>query len=73
MSKLPVISGRKCVKALEKLGFYVKRRQGPHVILRRDEPFSQIVVPQHNVLDKGTLRGILRHADVSVNAFIKVI
>lgn len=28
MSKLPRISGRACVKALEKAGFYFKRQEG---------------------------------------------
>jgi predicted RNA binding protein YcfA (HicA-like mRNA interferase family) len=27
MSKLPVISGRECIKALEKAGFYFKRQE----------------------------------------------
>ncbi|MGL5035922.1 MAG: type II toxin-antitoxin system HicA family toxin, partial [Microcystaceae cyanobacterium] len=38
MSKIPNISGKKCVKALEKIGFYHKRRESSHVILRRDNP-----------------------------------
>jgi len=45
MSKLPRISGRECVKALAKAGFYLKRREGSHIILRRDDPFAQIVIP----------------------------
>ena len=36
MSRLPVISGRDCVKALEKTGFHLKRQEGSHLILRRD-------------------------------------
>lgn len=56
MSKLPIISGRKCVKALEKIGFYFKRQEGSHIILRRDNPFAQVVVPDHKELDRGTLR-----------------
>lgn len=39
MSGLPQISGKDCVKALAKAGFYVKRQQGSHMILRRDDPF----------------------------------
>jgi hypothetical protein len=41
MSKLPVLSGEKCIKALGKAGFYLKRQEGSHVTLRRDEPFCQ--------------------------------
>jgi len=33
MSKLPVISGQKCVDALSKIGFVVRVQQGSHIIL----------------------------------------
>ncbi|RLA97027.1 MAG: hypothetical protein DRG32_04295 [Deltaproteobacteria bacterium] len=51
MSELPKISGRECVKALAKAGFYLKRQHGSHMILRRDVPFAQVVVPNHKELD----------------------
>lgn len=70
MSKVPVVSGRKCIKTLEKAGFYFKRQEGSHVTLRRDDPFSQLVVPLHKELDRGTLRAIIRQADLSVDEFI---
>ncbi len=52
MSKIPALSGEKCIKALEKAGFYFKRQEGNHVTLRRDKPFCQLVVPLHKELDK---------------------
>lgn len=73
MSKLPSISGRDCVKALQKVGFYQKRRESSHIILRRDDPFAQVVVPDHQKLAKGTLRAILRDADLSVEEFIALL
>lgn len=73
MSKLPVISGRKCVRALERAGFYLKRQTGSHLILRRDEPFAQVVVPDHKVLDRGTLRAIIRQAGLSVDEFVSLL
>lgn len=73
MSKLPVISGKDCIKALEKFGFYIKRQEGSHILLRKDNPFCQLVVPNHKTLDRGTLRAIIRQADLSVEAFIKVL
>jgi len=73
MSKLPVLSGKKCIKALEKVGFYFKRQEGSHVTIRRDEPFCQLVVPLHEELDRGTLRAIIRQAELSVNEFIKLL
>jgi len=65
MNKLPRISGRECVAALLKLGFYSKRQHGSHIILRRDSPFAQAVVPDHSELDTGTLRSILRQAGIT--------
>ena len=73
MSKLPVLSGGKCIKASEKAGFYFKRQEGSHVTLRRDEPFSQLVVLLHKELDRGTLRVIIRQAGLSANEFIKLL
>jgi len=73
MSKLPSISGKNCVKALQKVGFYLKRRESSHVILRRDNPFTQVVVPDHQELAKGTLRAILRDVDLSVEEFIRLL
>jgi predicted RNA binding protein YcfA (HicA-like mRNA interferase family) len=70
MSKLPIISGQECIKALGKVGFYILRQRGSHIILRRDEPFSEVVVPNHQELDKGTLRAIIRQVGLSVDEFI---
>jgi predicted RNA binding protein YcfA (HicA-like mRNA interferase family) len=73
MTKLPRISGRDCVSALLKLGFQIKRQHGSHIILRRDTPFAQVVVPDHSELDIGTLRSILRQAAISPDEFVSLL
>jgi len=73
MSSLPRISGRECLKALLKVGFVLKRQHGSHMILRREDPFSQLVVPDHHELDRGTLRDIIRQANISVEEFTKLL
>jgi predicted RNA binding protein YcfA (HicA-like mRNA interferase family) len=73
MSKLPRISGRECVRALERAGFCVKRQHGSHVILRLDDPFTQVVVPDHRELDRGTLRAIIRQAGLSVDELVELL
>ncbi|MGB3650523.1 MAG: type II toxin-antitoxin system HicA family toxin [Rivularia sp. (in: cyanobacteria)] len=73
MSKLPSISGKECIKALEKIGFYQKRRESSHIIMRRDDPFSQVVVPEHDRIAKGTLRAIIRDIDLTVVEFIALL
>ena len=57
--QLPQVSGADGVRALQKLGFTVRRQHGSHIILRRDNLFAQTVVPNHRQLNRGTLRAIL--------------
>ena len=64
MNKLPRFSGRDFVKALGKVGY---------MGLRRDQPFAQVVVPDHKELDRGTLRAILRGAGVAIEEFIALV
>ena len=73
MSKLPNISGKKCIDALRKNGFIVKRQKGSHIVLRRENPYSQVVVPNHKMLDRGTLRAIIRQSDLSISEFLKLL
>lgn len=69
MNELPRVSRRECIRALERVGFVVKRQSGSHIVLRRDDPFAQVVVPDHKELDRGTLRAIIRQAGLSVAEF----
>lgn len=69
MSKLPRISSRECVNALAKAGFHVERQTGSHIIMIRENPYAQTVVPQRRELDTGTLRSIIRQAGMSVDEF----
>ncbi|HNS03668.1 MAG TPA: type II toxin-antitoxin system HicA family toxin [Anaerolineae bacterium] len=73
MSKLPELSGRDCAQALTRVGFYFKRQTGSHMVLRRDDPFAQVVVPDHRVLDRGTLRAIIRQSGLSVGEFLELL
>jgi len=52
-------------------GFHVVRQRGSHVILRKDagDETRATVVPLHDDLKIGTLKGILRLARVSEQEF----
>jgi predicted RNA binding protein YcfA (HicA-like mRNA interferase family) len=67
------MSGKEVVKALQMAGFYVKRQKGSHIVLRRDSPFAQVVVPDHKSVDTGTLTNILDGAGLSTEDFIKLL
>lgn len=73
MSKLPQVSGPDVVRALQKLGFTVRRQHGSHMIVRRDDPFAQTVVPSHRQIDRGTLRAILRQTEITADELIKLL
>jgi predicted RNA binding protein YcfA (HicA-like mRNA interferase family) len=73
MSRLPQVSGPDVVRVLQKAGFTVRRQHGSHIIIRRDTPFAQTVVPNHRQIDRGTLRAILRQTDLSVDEFTKLL
>ena len=72
MAALPVISGEECVTALGELGYRLARQRGSHVRLVC-EGRSPVTVPMHDTLDRGTLRSILRVADISVDDFIALL
>ena len=73
MPRLQRVSGTQTIKALERLGFSQVRQRGSHVVLKKSTPEGVIgcVVPLHDELAIGTLRGILRLARVSVEDFIE--
>jgi predicted RNA binding protein YcfA (HicA-like mRNA interferase family) len=74
VTKLPRgLSGKEVLRALANAGFYIKRRKGSHVILRRDNPFAQVVVPDHKSIDTGMLDSILDGAGLSVDEFIRLL
>ncbi|WP_414550591.1 type II toxin-antitoxin system HicA family toxin [Anabaena sp. CCY 0017] len=73
MSKLPVISGSDCIKALETISFIVIPQRGSHIILVRDQPKTTITVPDHKELDRGALRTIIRQAGLSVEEFVELL
>jgi predicted RNA binding protein YcfA (HicA-like mRNA interferase family) len=72
-SQLPRISGREAIGSLERLGFRRDRQNGGHVVLERVRVVQQIdscTVPIHDELDSGTLAGILRQANVTLEDFL---
>jgi predicted RNA binding protein YcfA (HicA-like mRNA interferase family) len=71
MPKLPRISAAETVKAPQRLGFTIVRQRGSHIVMLRDE--DGCVVPNHRDLKVGTLSGILKQANVSVDAFIQAL
>ena len=64
------MSGEQLVKALQRAGFYVRRRKSSHIIMRRDSPFAQTVVPMHKKIDTGTLDIVIEGAGLTIEDLI---
>ena len=57
---------------LAKVGFSEVSQRGSHLKLRNQEG-KTVIVPMHRELARGTLRSILRQADLTVEAFIELL
>jgi len=74
MPKLPVISGIEAVKALSKIGYEVDHQTGSHIILRQNKyPHRRLTVPNHKEIAKGTLRGLIKQAGLTLEEFIELL
>lgn len=72
MPELPVISGDQCMRALERIGYRVARVKGSHYRLRCPGR-PPVTVPRHRELDMGTLRAIIREAELPIDAFLRLL
>jgi predicted RNA binding protein YcfA (HicA-like mRNA interferase family) len=72
MPELPVVSGDQCISALERIGYRVARIKGSHIRMRCPGR-KPVTVPRHRELDRGTLKAILRTANLSVEEFVKLL
>ena len=70
--KLRPVSGEETIRVLKRLGFAPVRQRGSHVVLKKQLPNGEVgcVVPLHQELAIGTLRNILRQANISHEEFI---
>jgi predicted RNA binding protein YcfA (HicA-like mRNA interferase family) len=74
MGRLPSdLSGREVRAALERAAFVFRRQRGSHMVLRRDDPPSRVVVPDHKAVRVGTLRRIIADAALTVDQFLELL
>ncbi|MDR3635837.1 MAG: type II toxin-antitoxin system HicA family toxin [Isosphaeraceae bacterium] len=70
MPSLPVISGHDVVKAFQSLGWNIARRNSSHIILVKEGETASLSVPDHTEIAKGTLRSLIRSANLTVSEFL---
>ena len=71
MSELPSVTGKQAISAFEKHGFSVVRICGSHHMMKKPAHRFTLSVPVHGntKLKKGTLRGLINAAGITVEEF----
>jgi predicted RNA binding protein YcfA (HicA-like mRNA interferase family) len=70
MPRLPTVTPRQVIRALERAGFAVDHQTGSHVVLLRASDGCRVVVPWHNRdLGRGLTRQIIRSAGLTREEF----
>lgn len=67
--KFPLLSGRQVLSTLKRMGFTEVHRKGSHVKMKHPDG-RVIVFPYQNEVDRYTLKGALRDAEVNIEEFI---
>ena len=76
MTKIPVLTARDVIRGLKKAGFVLYRQaRGSHEIWYNPVTKRRTTIPNHPGVDipKGTLKAILKEADISLERFLKLI
>jgi predicted RNA binding protein YcfA (HicA-like mRNA interferase family) len=73
MATLPALSGQEVVRVFESLGWSVARQRGSHVVMTRPGEIVTLSIPNHKEVAKGTLRSLIRSANLTVDEFVAAI
>jgi predicted RNA binding protein YcfA (HicA-like mRNA interferase family) len=74
--RLPSLTAREVVRALERSGFVVSRISGSHCrLVHGSDPARKVTVPLHGSADlrRGTLRSIIAQAGLTVPEFLALL
>lgn len=73
--RLPVVTARDAIRALERAGFMVSRQTGSHCrLIHASDPARKVTVRVHSGdLKRGTLRAIVAQAGMTVDEFMALL
>ena len=73
MATLPSLSGQEVVRVFESFGWSVARQRGSHVVMTKPGEIVTLSIPNHKEVAKGTLRSLIRSANLTVDEFVAAI
>jgi predicted RNA binding protein YcfA (HicA-like mRNA interferase family) len=71
MTSLPVVSGSDAVKVFQRFGWTVARQSSSHIIMTKEGEIASLSVPNHKEVARGTLRSLIRSANLTVDEFVQ--
>jgi predicted RNA binding protein YcfA (HicA-like mRNA interferase family) len=71
MPPLPVLDGWEVVRILQIFGWEVSRQRGSHIVLTKAGQVATLSVPNHREVARGTLRTLVRSANLTVQDFVE--
>jgi predicted RNA binding protein YcfA (HicA-like mRNA interferase family) len=73
MPRLPALTSREVLKALERAGFYIHHQSGSHArLFHRSRSELRVTIPMHSKdLPIKTLRSIIRQSGLTVEKFLE--
>lgn len=69
MALLPVLSGQEVVRVFESFGWKAARQRGSHIVMTKEGQIVTLSIPNHKEVARGTLRSLIRAANLTVNEF----
>ena len=74
MPRLPTVTSRQIIQALERAGFEIDHQTGSHVVMRRASDDCRVVVPWHNHdLGRGLTLRIIKSAGLTRSGFVALL
>lgn len=74
MADLPVVSGEEAAGTFVKDGWRrVRRAKSSHIYLEKPNVRAKLSIPDHDTLDRGLLRKLIRLAGLTVDRFVELL
>jgi len=72
MPRLPILSGREIIKALNKISYRIIWQRGSHIRLDCHHR-KRVTIPNYKTVDRSLLLKILRNAELTSEEFLELL
>ncbi|MFI5201243.1 MAG: type II toxin-antitoxin system HicA family toxin [Candidatus Kapaibacterium sp.] len=69
MPPVPLISTDQVIRVFESFGWSADRSRGSHIMMTKAGEIATLAIPRRRELPRGTLRSLIRNAELSIEQF----